>query len=70
MDLGGKAARVTLDRYQFCLCYDLDVRRPTGLDQFRGKDSDGAIIGGKRLVELGHDSPDGGRFLNEIHTVA
>jgi hypothetical protein len=45
---------------------DPDVGRPTGLYQLRRQDSDGAVVGGKGLVQPGHDAADGGRSFNQI----
>jgi len=43
---------------------------PADLDQFRGEDSHGTIIGGEGLVELGHDPADSGRFFYHIDVIA
>jgi len=39
---------------------------PADLDQFGRDDSHGAVVGGKGLVQLSHDTPDGGRSFHEI----
>jgi hypothetical protein len=49
---------------------DLDVKMPADLDQFRGNDSHGAVIGGEGLVQLRHDPADRGRLLHEVHEIA
>jgi hypothetical protein len=36
-----------------------DVQVPADLDQFRRDNSHGTIVGRKRLVQLGHDTPNG-----------
>jgi len=42
--------------------------RPTAAStSFRGKNSDCAVVGGKGLVQLSHDSSDGSLLLNQIH---
>ena len=37
---------------------DPDVGRPTGLYQLWCQDSDSAVVGGKGLVQAGHDAAD------------
>jgi len=37
---------------------------PADLDQFRGDDSHGTIVGGKGLVQLRHDTTYGGGFFH------
>ena len=49
---------------------ELNVEMPADLDQFGRKDSHGAVIGGEGLVQLGHDTTDGGRPFHEIDIVA
>jgi len=49
---------------------EFDVKMPADLDQFRGKDSHGAIIGGEGLVQLRHDPSNRGRFLHQIDVVS
>jgi hypothetical protein len=43
-----------------------DIGMPADLDQFRGEDSHGAIIGRKGLVQLGHDTADGRRSFHQV----
>jgi hypothetical protein len=43
---------------------------PADLDQFGRKDSHGTVIGGKGLVQLGHNATDGGGLFHEIDIVA
>jgi hypothetical protein len=50
--------------------YQLYVNVPADLDQFRRDNSHGAVVGGKGLVQLGHDPANGGRSLNEIYVKA
>jgi len=47
----------------------LNIEMPADLDQFGRKDSHGAIIGGKGLVQLRHDATDGRRSLHQIDIV-
>jgi hypothetical protein len=49
---------------------EFDVEMPADLDQFRGKNSHGAIIRGEGLVQLGHDPPDGRRSFRQIDVVS
>ena len=39
---------------------------PADLDQFGRDDSHGTVVGGKGLVKLSHDAPNGGRSFNEL----
>jgi hypothetical protein len=43
---------------------------PADLDQFGREDSHGAIIGGEGLVQLGHQTTDGGGPLHEVDIIA
>ena len=40
---------------------------PADLDQFGGQDSHRAVIGGKRLVQLGHVPADARSLFNQIN---
>jgi hypothetical protein len=40
---------------------------PADLDQFGSEYSDGAVIGGKGLVKLGHMAANGRRLVNQIN---
>jgi hypothetical protein len=43
---------------------------PADLDQFRGDNSHGTVVGGKRLIQLGHDPTDGRGFFEEIDVIS
>lgn len=45
------------------------VKMPADLDQYRGDNSHRTVIGGKCLVQLGHDTTNGGRFFKKIDVV-
>jgi hypothetical protein len=47
-----------------------DIQMPADLDQFRRDNSHGAIIGGKGLVQLGHNPTDGRASFHQIYLVA
>jgi len=49
----------TFHGLKVCIRDQLDVHVPADLDQFGRDDSHGAVVGGKGLVQLGHDSADG-----------
>jgi hypothetical protein len=51
----------------FRITEDLDVGMPADLDQFRREYSDGALIGGKGLVQLCHPAANGGAFINQVN---
>jgi hypothetical protein len=46
---------------------EVDVGVPADLDQLGGDDSHGALIGGKGLVQLGHDPADSRRPFDQVH---
>jgi hypothetical protein len=54
-----KISRFSLDIFYFAERSQLDVQMPADLDQFRGDNSHGTIIGGKGLVQLGHHPTNG-----------
>ena len=69
-DIDGKTADFPLDLLDFAEGSQLDVQMPADLDQFRGNDSHRAVIGGKGLVQLGHDPADGRTLLHQVHIVS
>jgi len=52
---------------EFCRRKQFDVQVPADLDQFGRDDSHGAVIGGKCLVELRHETTNGRGPLHEVH---
>jgi hypothetical protein len=54
------------DLFHFRQCQKLDVEMPADLDQFGRDDSHSTVVGGKGLVQLGHNTPDGGRSFHKI----
>jgi hypothetical protein len=56
-DLDGKIALVALNGFDFRTCHQLDIDMPADLDQFRGDDSHGAVIGREGLVQLDMTPP-------------
>jgi hypothetical protein len=53
-------------RVDFCIGEDFDVWVPADLDQFRSKNSYGAIVGREGLVELGHMAANGRSRIYQI----
>ena len=49
---------------------EVDVQVPPGFDQLGRYDAHGAVVGGKRLVELGHHAADGRLLLDHMHQIA
>jgi hypothetical protein len=39
----------------------------TDIHQLRGQDSEGAVVGGKSLVQLGHLSPNARQLFHQMH---
>ena len=54
-ELDGEAARLALDGLHRPAGQDLHVGMPADLDEFRGENAGRTVVGGERLVELGHD---------------
>jgi hypothetical protein len=51
----------------FSIRQDLYIGMPADLDQFGREYSDGAVIGGKGLVKLGHMAANGRCFVNQVN---
>jgi hypothetical protein len=47
-----------------------NVKMPADLDQFRGDNSHGTIIGRKGLIQLGHSPTNRRRFFNEVYIIS
>ena len=65
-----KTARLTGYMFHLREGEQFDVQVPADLDQFGRDDSHGAVVGGKGLVQLGHDPADGRAFFHQINLVA
>ena len=63
-------ARGAFNGLQIRVCDQLDVQMPADLDQYGRDDSHGAVVGGKCLVQLRHDAPDGGRFFEQVNVIS
>jgi hypothetical protein len=46
---------------------DLYIWMPADLDQFGRENSHGTVVGGKRLIELGHMAANARRFLHQVN---
>jgi len=51
----------------FSICQDLYIGMPADLDQFGREYSNGAIIGGKGLVKLGHMAANGRCLVDQVN---
>jgi hypothetical protein len=69
-DFDLEIAGISLNRFQICVGDQFDVQMPADLDQYRGDNSHGAVIGRKGLVQLGHDAANGRGFFKQIHIIA
>ena len=58
MNLCRKIPRFPFQIDKFRIGEQFNVEMPADLDQFRRDNSHGTVIGGKGLVQLGHESPD------------
>ena len=48
-----------LNIFYLCTSDQIDIEMPADLDQFRGDDSHGTVIGGEGLVQFAHYPTDG-----------
>ena len=69
VDGGAEISGISLEIQKFGVGEQFDVQVPADLDQFRRNHSHRTVIGGERLVELGHEPPDGGRLLDKIDVI-
>ncbi|MBA7481394.1 hypothetical protein ES707_16864 [subsurface metagenome] len=60
-------ADLSLDRLDLGAGVDGDVLVPGHLHHLRREDAHGAVVGGERLVELGHMPADGRFAFDEVH---
>ena len=58
MNLCRKIARFPFKIDKFRIGEQFNVEMPADLDQFGRDDSHGTVVGGKGLIQLGHESPD------------
>ena len=65
-----KVPRLATDTFHLGQGQKLDVEMPADLDQFGRDNSHGTVIGGKGLVQLGHQPTYGGRPLHQIDIIA
>jgi hypothetical protein len=56
----------SLHLVDLCMGQDFNVSMPPCVDQFGRHDAHRAVIGGERLVELGHGPPDAQVLLEEV----
>jgi hypothetical protein len=68
--LDAEISRSTLDTLKIRIRNQFDVHVPADLDQLGRDDSHRAVVGGKGLVQLGHDPADGGGLFEQIDIVA
>ena len=65
-----KVADVPVTRLHLAQGHQFDVRVPAHLGHFGSQDADGAVHGGKGLVDLGHPAADARILFHEINLVA
>ncbi len=61
-----ESSRFPFNPVNLSIGQDLYIGLPVDLDQFGCEYSHRAVVGGKRLIELGHMAADGRRFLHHI----
>jgi len=64
-----ETAFFTRDTFEFSTGDKIDIKMPADLDQLRRDNSHSAVVGGKGLVELGHDAPDSGAFFQKTNII-
>ena len=69
-DFGLEMARFAVQGENFRSGFELNVQVPADLDQFGRDDSHGAVVGGKGLVQLGHEAPDGRGLFYQVHIIS
>ena len=62
-----ESARLALHGLHRAAGHDLHVGMTPHFHKLRGEDAGRAVIGGKSLVELGHDAADADPVLHEVH---
>ena len=62
-----EVSRFPFDTVNFSIRQDLYVGMPADLDQFGREYSDGAVIGRKGLVKLGHMAANGRRLVDQVN---
>ena len=67
LDADREIPRLAFDAFHLTQGENLDVLVPADLDQARRHGAHRAIVGGKSLVELRHDSANGRATLGQIH---
>ena len=65
-----KVSCFSFDIANFGIRQDLYIGMPADLDQFGCEYSDGAVVGRKRLVQLGHMAADGRRLVDQVNLKA
>ncbi len=65
-ELDGEAAGLAFDGFHRPAGQDLHVGVPADLDELGREDAGRAVVGGKRLVELGHDPADADPVLDHV----
>lgn len=59
----------SLNLFYFRTSNEVDIQMPADLDQFRGDNSHGTVIGGEGLVQLTHNPADRGGLFNKVDQV-
>ncbi|VTR65461.1 hypothetical protein DESC_320058 [Desulfosarcina cetonica] len=69
-DFHVEVAHVAFDVHHLAQGVEGNAGMPTGIRHFRPQDSNGAVHGGKGLVQLGHDPADGGLLFHHDDLIA
>ena len=65
-----KIPRITLNGFHIRQGDEIDVQVPADLDQFRGDNSHGTVVGGKSLVQRAHHTTNSSGFFNHVYEEA
>jgi len=61
-----KGTDLAADFFDLAISEEIDFGMPTGIQQLRRQNSDGAVIGRKGLVQLGHLATDARKLLHQV----
>jgi hypothetical protein len=61
-----KGTHLALYLFNLAVGEEIDIGMPTGIQQLRRENSDGAVVGGKGFVQLGHLAADTGKLFHQV----
>jgi hypothetical protein len=61
-----KGTNLALYLFHLAVGEEIDIGMPTGIQQLRRENSDGAVVGGKGFVQLGHLAANTRQFFHQV----